>query len=338
MKEAMKDALAGVGVVDLSVNAPGPFASKLLADLGADVISVVNPQQTAPVYAGAKTDPMLAARGGPSDVLLRGKTLRAIDLKSKAGRDDLLSVIAEADIVISEMRPGKLEALELGYDMLAQCNPRIILCEISGYGKHHPLALRAGHDINYLAHSGVLSLIRDKAGRPIVPQNIIGDYAAGGSLSVNVILAALYERERTGKGRQIALSMTAGIQYLMSDISAATLLAGHDCESWRSSLNGGMPTYDVYETSDGQWMAVGALEPKFITIIGEVLDWPQLSTLMGDVKSWPEARQGLVSRFKSRPRSEWTSIFDSTDACVAPVISLDELAHDGTIELGDVIC
>ncbi|MCP4388805.1 MAG: CoA transferase [Gammaproteobacteria bacterium] len=333
----MASPLSGIRVIDLGINAPGPFASMMLANLGAEVVSIVNPAVTGgPDYAGAGSDPMLAARGGPADALQRGKTTRAIDLKSEAGRDEMLSLVDAADIVISEMRPGKLEALGLGYDELSKRNQRLILCEISGYGKDHPQAARAGHDINYMAQSGALSLIRDRQGRPVVPQNIIGDYAAGGSLSVNAILAALYEREKTGVGRQISLSMTAGIHYLMTDIAAATLLAGHPSDSWRPTLNGGMPTYNVYETADGLWMAVGALEPKFITILGEAMEWPELVDLMNDVGNWETVRSGLEVRFKTRCRDEWAALFVDLDACVSAVLSLDELAGDGLTKLFQV--
>ncbi len=329
--------LSGIRVIDLGVNAPGPFASMMLADLGADVVSVVNPAVAGgPAYAGAGFDPMLAARGGPADALQRGKSILPLDLKSEAGLEQMLGLVDTADIVISEMRPGKLEALGLGYEVLSKRNMRLILCEISGYGKRHSQAACAGHDINYLARSGALSLIRDRQGRPVVPQNFIGDYAAGGSLSVNAILAALYEREKTGVGRQISLSMTAGIRYLMTDIAAATLLAGHPSETWRATLNGGMPTYNVYLTADDQWMAVGALEPKFIAILGEVMQWPELSGLMNDVETWDAARSGLEARFITRSRDEWTARFDDLDACVSPVFSLDELAGDGLMELSQV--
>ena len=333
----MAGQLAGVRVIDLSINAPGPFASKLLADLGADVLSIVNPALAGgPAYAGAQTKPMLSARGGPADALQGGKTIRAIDLKAASGRAELLGLIDTADVLISEMRPGKLEALGLGYEVLSERNPRLILCEISGYGKNHPLALRAGHDINYLARSGALSLIQDQNGRPVIPQNIIGDYAAGGSLSVTAILAALYEREKTGKGRQIALAMTAGIQYLMADIAAATLLAGHPSESWRATLNGGMPTYDVYQTADGLWMAVGALEPKFIAILAEALAWPELAELMNSIATWEAARRGLATRFRTRSRAEWVALFDPLDACVSPVLALDELGPQALPSLKEV--
>jgi hypothetical protein len=157
----MRDALKGIRVIDLSINAPGPFASKMLADLGAAVTCVTNPAQAAPAYAGAEDDPMLAARGGPHDALYAGKTSCALDLKSDPGRAALLDLVKAADVLISEMRPGKLDALGLGWEVLRAANPRLVLCEITGYGRKAPNAARAGHDINYLALSGALSLIRD---------------------------------------------------------------------------------------------------------------------------------------------------------------------------------
>ncbi|MCU9850646.1 CoA transferase [Defluviimonas sp. WL0024] len=322
----MNAPLAGIRVIDLSVNAPGPFASKMLADLGAEVTCVTNPAQAAPAYAGAEDDPMLSARGGPNDALSVGKTCCALDLKSDPGRAALLDLAKISDVLISEMRPGKLDALGLGWEALRAANPRLVLCEITGYGRTAPHAARAGHDINYLALSGALSLIRDGGGKPVVPQNLIGDYAAGGTMAVAAILAALLTRERTREGRHIDLSMTDGIRYLMADISAATLLAGHSEESWRGTLNGSMPTYDTYRTADGGWIAVGALEPKFIAVIAEGLDWPELIGLMRTKDRWPEARLGLQRRFLERELSHWVALFEASDACVTPVLSLAQ-AH-----------
>ncbi|MFD1985413.1 CaiB/BaiF CoA transferase family protein [Mesorhizobium newzealandense] len=333
----MKTALTSIKVIDISVNAPGPFASMVLADMGAEVISVVNPVQAKPEYAGAADDPMLAGRGGPNDALARGKSRLPLNLKSEEGRADLLQLVRTADVFISEMRPGKLEALGLGWEVLGSENPRLVLCEITGYGSKAPHAARAGHDINYLALSGVLSLIRDGQGKPVAPQNIIGDYAAGGTLAVSAILAALLERGRTDKGQRICLSMTDGVRYLLSDISAATVLGGHPEESWRGSLSGGMPTYDTYATSDGGWVAAGALEPKFIAEIGRKLGWPELSGLMERKEGWPEARKGLTERFKARSLDDWSSVFADSDACVTPVLSLAEAHPGGMPELVDVV-
>ena len=329
----MKHALAGIQVIDLSVNAPGPFASKMLADLGADVTCISNPKMATPAYAGAQEDPMLGARGGPRDALSRGKTSRELDLKSESGRIALLDLTNDADVLISEMRPGKLEALGLGWPTLQAENPRLILCEISGYGRQASNAARAGHDINYLALSGALSLIRDGEGGPVAPQNLIGDYAAGGTMAVAAILAALVARERTGEGRRIDLSITDSIRYLMADISAATLLAGSPEESWRGTLNGAMPTYGVYRTADGGWIAVGALEPKFISVLAEGLDWPELAGLMEKKDRWPEARIGIRRRFLERDLSYWATLFEATDACATPVLSLSEAHPDGCPEI-----
>lgn len=331
----MKNALAGIKVIDLSVNAPGPFASMMLADMGAEVISIANPAG-APEYSGSSDDPMLAGRGGPHDALARGKTTLPIDLKAEAGRQELLAIVAGADVMISEMRPGKLDALNLGWEILKSVNPRLILCQITGFGDRGPMASAAGHDLNYLALAGVLSLVRDGTGKPVPPQNIVADYGVGGSMAVSSILAALLERERSGQGQSLVLSMTAGARYLISDIAAATVLAGHPEKSWSRTLSGGMPTYDCYQTSDDQWIAVAALEPKFIAAIAEALSWPELIQLMATKARWDAARAGLDARFRRQTRAYWTELFGNLDACVTPVLTLDETARDGLPDLSEV--
>lgn len=319
----MKQTLRGVRVVDLSANAPGPYASRILADLGAEVTCIIKPAG-APCYAAAEDDPMLAGRRGEYDALARGKATEPMDLKSDSGRAQLLERLQQCDVLISEMRPGKMEALGLGWEELSAHNPRLIVCEITGYGRTHSHAARAGHDINYLALSGALSLLRDRQGAPVPPQNFVGDYGAGGSFAVMGILAALLEREHSGKGKHLTISMTEGIRYLMADIAAATLLAGAREESWRDTLIGGMPTYRTYRTADGQWLAVGALEPKFIVQLSEVLQWPELQELMARKATWEEARSGLAQRFAERPLAEWEAMFAARDACVTPVRALAE--------------
>ena len=332
----MRDALSDIRVLDLSVNAPGPFTSMMLSDLGATVTRIVNPAGT-PQYASAQDDPMLATRGGPTDALNRGKSAVELNLKSVPGRDALLKLVEAADVLISEMRPGKLEALNLGWETLIGLNPKLILCEITGYGPVGPLAARAGHDINYLALSGTLSLLRDGFGKPLPPQNVMGDYAAGGSLAVSGILAALYQRISTQKGQHLQVSMTDGIRYLVSDIAAATVLGGHPEEHWRGTLSGAMPTYACYETSDGHWMAVGALEPKFIAVLSDVLAWPELVDLMADKARWPDARLGLENRFVEKTRSEWEALFAPLDACVTPILSLAEAAQSRWPDFAEVL-
>ncbi|MEQ9259578.1 MAG: CoA transferase [Roseovarius sp.] len=328
--------LSGIRVIDLSANAPGPFTSTMLADLGAHVTRITNPGGP-PSYAGGEADPLLSARSGPHNALARGKEACALDLKSEADRATLLEMVAGADVVISEMRPGKLEALGLGWEALSATNPRLVLCEITGYGREGPQAGWAGHDINYVAMAGVLSLCRDADGRPRAPQNILGDYAGGASLAANGILAALLERSTTGTGRHMTVSMTDGVKYLATDIAAATLLAGHEEESWRGTLGGEMPTYGCYETADGQWIALGALEPKFIAALAGVLGWPELGPLVASRATWPEARAGLAARFTARDRAHWEAAFEGVDACATPVRSLAEAGAEGWPSLAQVL-
>ena len=316
----MHGALRNVRVIDLSANAPGPFASKMLADMGAEVICIANPVGP-PSYAAVE-DPVLSGRDGPHDALARRKSRLALDLKTDAGRAEFLDLVESADVVISEMRPGKLDALGLGWNVLAPLNPGLILCEITGYGAEGPMARRAGHDLNYLAVSGALSLIRDENGKPVPPQNIVGDYAAGGLLAASSILAALLDGARTGRGQHLIVSITDGIRYLMADIAAATVLAGHEETEWRGTLGGAMPTYETYKTADGAWLAVAALEPKFIDALGRGLEWQDLPELMAAKSRWPEARAGLTERFRSRTLAEWDAVFADTDACVTPVSGL----------------
>jgi alpha-methylacyl-CoA racemase len=334
----MTGPLTGLRVVDLSINAPGPHASMMLADMGAEVVSVVNPHTAgALAYAAAEGDPMLTGRNAPYDALMRGKRSAALDLKSELGREAVLRLAERADVLIEEMRPGKMAALGLGYQALAARNPRLVMCSMTGYGATGPLADRAGHDITYLARSGALSLFRDAAGRPVPPQNILGDYAAGGALAVNGILAALWERERSGQGQHIDHSMTDGITYLMTDLASATLGGGYPVEAWRGALGGAMPLYDVYETSDGKWMALGPLEPKFVTVLAGALDWPDLPALSEDRSRWPELRRGLVERFAARSRADWAELLDPLDACAAPVLELDELSADAQLAAREMI-
>ncbi|MEM0949176.1 MAG: CaiB/BaiF CoA-transferase family protein [Pseudomonadota bacterium] len=332
----MHDALRGVRVIDLSVNAPGPYASKMLLDMGATVTVVVNPAGP-PLYTGALYDPMLSARGGDQDPLGRGKARVALDLKSDEGRAALLGHVAKSDVLISEMRPGKLDRLGLDWATLSATNPRLILCQITGYGDRGAMAQAAGHDINYVAMSGALSLLRQTDGRPAPPQNILADYAGGGMIAVTAILGALLERARTGQGQNMIVSMTDGVRYLVTDIAAATVLAGQPEAAWRGTLSGGMPTYGCYQTLDGKWIALGALEPKFVDAIAEVLGWPELATLMKSKENWAAARAGLAERIASRTRDDWIAAFDGTDACVTPVRSLDETAPDGLATLRDVV-
>lgn len=308
-----KGPLAGVRVLELAGLAPGPFAGMMLADHGAEVLRV----ERASVVAKAGDSPR-------ADVMDRGKRTVGLDLKSPEGVAAFKELARHADVVVEVFRPGVAERLGIGPADLHAVNPRLIYGRMTGWGQDGPLAPTAGHDIDYIAISGVLSMLGRAGERPTPPINILGDFAGGGLMLAYGVLLALIERERTGEGRVIDAAMVDG---------AATLFAMfyHGVQSgfWgprgTNLLDTGAPMYDTYETSDGKYLAVGSLEPQF---------WTEMVTLMGlsdlpdrgDRSQWPALRERLAEAFRSRTRAEWEAIFDGSDACVSPVLEVTEAA------------
>jgi len=308
-----KGPLAGVRVLELAGLAPGPFAGMMLADHGAEVLRVdrVN------VVAKAGDRPR-------ANVMDRGKRTVGLDLKSPEGVTAFKELARQADVVIDVFRPGVAERLGIGPADLHAVNPRLIYGRITGWGQDGPLAPTAGHDIDYIAISGALSMLGRAGEHPTPPINILGDFAGGGLMLAYGVLLALIERERTGEGRVIDAAMVDG---------AATLFAmfchGAQTGGWgprgTNLLDTGAPMYDTYETADGRYMAVGALEPQF---------WKEMITLMGledlpdrdDMSRWPALRERLAEAFRSRTRAEWEAVFDGTNACVSPVLEMGEAA------------
>ncbi|GAA0832277.1 CaiB/BaiF CoA-transferase family protein [Streptosporangium amethystogenes subsp. fukuiense] len=309
-----KGPLAGVRVLELAGLAPGPFAGMMLADHGAEVLRV----ERASVVAKAGDSPR-------ADVMDRGKRTVGLDLKSPEGVAAFKELARHADVVIEVFRPGVAERLGIGPDDLHAVNPRLVYGRMTGWGQDGPLAPTAGHDIDYIAISGVLSMLGREGERPTPPINILGDFAGGGLMLAYGVLLALIERERTGEGRVIDAAMVDG---------AATLFAmfyhGVQTGFWgprgTNLLDTGAPMYDTYETADGGHLAVGPLEPQF---------WAEMVTLMGledlpdrnDRKQWPALRERLAEAFRSRTRAEWEAVFDGSDACVSPVLEMGEAAE-----------
>ncbi|MGW0594410.1 CaiB/BaiF CoA transferase family protein [Streptosporangium sp. NPDC002607] len=309
-----KGPLAGVRVLELAGLAPGPFAGMMLADHGAEVLRV----ERASVVAKAGDSPR-------ADVMDRGKRTVGLDLKSPEGVAAFKELARHADVVIEVFRPGVAERLGIGPDDLHAINPRLVYGRMTGWGQDGPLAPTAGHDIDYIAVSGVLSMLGRDGERPTPPINILGDFAGGGLMLAYGVLLALIERERTGEGRVIDAAMVDG---------AATLFAmfyhGVQTGFWgprgTNLLDTGAPMYDTYETSDGGHLAVGPLEPQF---------WAEMVKLMGledlpdrnDRKQWPALRERLAEAFRSRTRAEWEAVFDGSDACVSPVLEVGEAAE-----------
>ncbi|MBM9618108.1 CaiB/BaiF CoA transferase family protein [Streptomyces zhihengii] len=307
--------LAGVRVVELAGIGPGPFAAMHLADLGADVVRVDRPGG-----AGLGIDP---AR----DLTNRGKRSVLLDLKTDEGRARTLDLVEKADILVEGYRPGVAERLGVGPDACLARNPRLVYGRMTGWGQDGPLAERAGHDIGYIAVTGALSMVGEADRPPVVPANLLGDYAGGSLYLVIGVLAALqHARSEGGRGQVVDAAIVDGAAHLTTMIHGMMAAGGWQDRRGANLLDGGCPFYGTYETADGEYMAVGALEQKFydefITLLGIADEVPARK----DFGRWDELREAVAARFRSRTRAEWTAVFEGSDACVAPVLGLREAA------------
>lgn len=301
-------------VIELGGIGPGPHAAMMLADLGADVVRVRRPGG-------------LQMPAENVDLLHRGK--RVVDLDVKKDPGTLLDIAAKADVLIDAFRPGTCERLGIGPDECAAVNPRLIFARITGWGQHGPLAHTAGHDINYLSQTGVLSAIGFRDRPPVAPLNLVADFGGGSMLVLVGIVSALYERERSGKGQVIDAAMVDGVS-LLAQI-AWTMKSTGTLRDERESflLDGGAPFYRTYETADGKYMAVGAIEPQFFAQLLDGLGLtPDDVPNQLDVAAFPDMRKLFAERFASKTRDEWTEIFAGTDACVTPVLTWSEAAQN----------
>jgi alpha-methylacyl-CoA racemase len=304
--------LAGVKVIELGGIGPGPHAGMLLADLGADVVRVRRP--------GGLTMP-----SEDRDLLHRGK--RIVDLDVKSQPHVLLELAAKADVLLDCFRPGTCERLGVGPDDCAAVNPRLIFARITGWGQHGPLAQTAGHDINYLSQTGALSALGYADRPPMPPLNLVADFGGGSMLVLLGIAVALYERERSGTGQVIDAAMVDGVSLLAQMMW--TMKSTGALRDQRESflLDGGAPFYGCYETSDGKYMAVGAIEPQFFAALLDGLGLsPDDVPGQLDIGCYPQMRDIFATRFASRTRDEWAQAFAGTDACVTPVLSWSEAA------------
>ncbi|MEU4685956.1 CaiB/BaiF CoA transferase family protein [Streptomyces xinghaiensis] len=304
--------LAGVRVVELAGIGPGPFAAMLLADLGADVVRVDRPGG-----AGLGIDPAY-------DLTNRNKRSVLIDLKTGAGRAAVLGLAARADILLEGNRPGVTERLGVGPEDCLARNPRLVYGRMTGWGQEGPLAPRAGHDIGYVAVTGALGMIGAAGGPPAVPANLLGDYAGGSLYLVVGVLAALHHARTTGTGQVVDAAITDGTAHLTTMIHALLAAGAWQDRRGVNLLDGGTPFYGVYETADGGWMAVGALEERFYEEFTRLLGLGEEPPGRGDPGDWEALRAAVADRFRTRTREEWTAVFADSDACVAPVLSLRE--------------
>ncbi|MGW6489454.1 CaiB/BaiF CoA transferase family protein [Streptomyces sp. NPDC055056] len=304
--------LAGVRVVELAGIGPGPFAAMLLADLGADVVRVDRPDGP-----GLAIDPA-------HDVTNRNKRSVIIDLKAESGPSHVLDLAERADILIEGYRPGVAERLGVGPDACHARNPRLVYGRMTGWGQDGPLAHRAGHDVAYIALTGTLGMIGRPDEAPAVPANLLGDYAGGSLYLVVGVLAALHHARESGAGQVVDAAIVDGTAHLSTMIHGMMAAGGWQDRRGANLLDGGCPYYGTYETADGGHMAVGPLEGRFYDTFVDLLGVPELRPARKDLARWPELRETVAARFKTRTRDEWTAVFDGSDACVAPVLSLRE--------------
>ncbi|TCP43253.1 CaiB/BaiF CoA transferase family protein [Rhodovulum marinum] len=314
----MTGALAGLRVVEFVGLGPAPFAAMMLADHGAEVLRIHPPVRRSDI----------ATMDSPADVLARGREGVALDLKSEAGRAMALDLVAEADGLIEGFRPGVMERLGLGPEICLSRNPRLVYGRMTGWGQDGPLAQRAGHDINYIGLTGVLSAI-GPADRPAVPLNLVGDFGGGGMLLAFGMLAGLIAAGRTGAGQVVDAAMTDGAALLSAMIHG--FRAGGAWKGGRAAnlLDGGAFHYGVYACADGAFVAVGALEPQFLRALLTGLDLdPADFHPVDDRARWPEWRDRLAAAFRSRTRAEWLARFEGVDACLSPVLDWDAALAD----------
>lgn len=333
----MTPPLAGLRVLDLTRLLPGPWAAQQLLRWGAEVTKVEGLAERGQSDEGRALwqTAEQAAQGTPGPffrALNDGKRPLRLDLRSEAGRAELLARAREADVLIEGFRPGALARLGLGWPVLRSANPRLVLASISGYGQSGPWAERAGHDINYVAMAGVLGQIVSHGGEPALPNFQIGDLMGGTQAALAELLAALYAVQRGGAGRWLDISMTHEVW--RHHVVARTALAafGRPPPPARDLLSGGVPCYGLYRTQDGRHLAVGALEQRFWAVfcgaIGEPA-WAAQHWSLGQAIGGPEAmalRDAVARRLAERPLAAWLPLFDAADCCVTPVLGVDEAA------------
>ena len=307
--------LAGLTVVEMAGIGPVPLAGLMLSEFGASVVRVERMDAGRPFFVVS----------AEYDLDRHGRDVLKLDLKRSEGIDLLLRLVDKADILIEGYRPGVMERLGLGPDIALARNPALIYGRMTGFGQDGPLSRRAGHDLTYLAYSGILHAIGPKGGKPVPPLNLVADYGGGTMFLVTGVLAALVERGRSGLGQVVDATMIDGASMLAAP-TFAFLAAGF----WKDArganlLDSGAPFYDTYETADGGHVAVACLEPRFFAEFARLLPLDaRFAGAQYDESLWDDMRAAIATRIVSRTRDEWAALFEQTDACVAPVLSLEE--------------
>ena len=308
--------LSGIKIIEMKGIGPGPYAGQLLADLGAEVIVVERASK-----------PNSIAVPSEIDVNSRGKKSIALDLGNPAGLEVLLKMLESADVLFEGNRPGVAEKLGFGPDVCLARNPKLIYGRMTGWGQEGPLSHSAGHDYNYISLVGVAAAI-GVSDRPMPPLNIIGDYAGGSMFLITGILAALIERQQSGKGQVIDSAITDGAAHLMSMFYTLDKVGVFSQRRESNLLDGGMPFYGSYQTSDKKVMSVGPIEPRFFAEMVTKLGLPEsFIKEQNNPQAWPEMKEALTEKFLSKTRDEWVDVFEGSDSCVVGIYDLHEATN-----------
>ncbi|UCI28253.1 CaiB/BaiF CoA transferase family protein [Mesorhizobium sp. B2-8-5] len=307
--------LAGLKVIEMAGLGPVPLAALMLSEMGAEVLRIERADAGQPLLSLPQE----------YDLDRHGRSVLKLDLKHPAGAELLLRLAAQADLLVEGFRPGVMERLGLGPDVVVQRNPALIYGRLTGFGQDGPLSGRAGHDITYLAYAGLLHAVGRQDAPPAPPLNLVADQGGGAMMLIAGVLAALFQRSRSGKGQVVDASMIEGASMLAAPIHAYMAAGLWSDRRGENLLDSGAPFYDTYETADARHVAVGCFEPRFFDEFARLL--PLDGHFVGsqyDKSSWPAMRAAIAGRIKAKTRDEWAELFAATDACVAPVLSLVE--------------
>lgn len=320
--------LEGLKVVELAGIGPAPFCCMMLADMGAEILRI---DRLAPADLGNPVAP-------EDNPTLRGRRSVAVDLKSKEGVETVLRLVGQADVLIEGFRPGVTERLGLGPDACLAVNPRLVYGRMTGWGQAGPLAHVAGHDINYIAIAGALGMIGPRGGAPVPPLNVVGDFGGGALYLAVGVLAALHERQRSGKGQVVDAAMVDGVASLLTSAYGGLSRGGWSRGRGGNGADGSAPWYAVYETKDGRHVSIGSIERRFYAELLEKigLDDEGLRDAP-DRQGWDALREKLADIFKTKTRDEWTAFLQDTDICYAPVLDLDEVAEHPQIKARETL-
>ena len=310
--------LHGVKVIEFAALGPCPMAAMILADLGAEVVRIERKPAPGAKPASDLFDPKI-------DILNRSRRVLTLDLKKPEGLAAARELVSKADILVEGYRPGVMERIGLGPDACLATNPRLVYGRMTGWGQTGPLAHAAGHDINYLSLSGALSAIGEAGGKPVVPLNLVADCGGGAMLLVVGVLAAFTEARTSGQGQVVDAAMTDGSALLMTMMYTLKAMGQWSAERGSNLLDGGAHFYDTYRCADGKYLSIGPIEPQFYALF---LDKAGITDpdfkLQWDRARWPELKRRLAAHLETRSRDEWCALLEGSDACVAPILSMDE--------------